>query len=243
MIPCECGGCGSTYKVKDVNAGKRFQCKYCDSMVKVPAEGKSSRKSAGGGPPKRRRKAGRQQPESDDYEDYSADEYDSYGDDGYDDAYDDYDSFDDDQDNYARSPRRQPATKKKNRKTRRSNRRSSSGDSLGQRYVGNPLLWIGVPFGMGLLSAIVALVSGPGALIVAGLVAIFAGLVCIACGVHAIIMAFKEDPVCGLMIMIVPFYGLYYVITRWDEQREPFVIQLSMILMMLLTFGGAAVGS
>lgn len=129
MIPCECGDCGSTYKVKDQNAGKRFKCKYCDAMVSVPTKGKPKRKSAGGSsggrpsPQRRKKAARRKQQEYDDYEDYSADEYESYDDynDYEDDGYDDYGGgYDDD---YAPSPRRAPKSKSKKKKKKR---RSSS---------------------------------------------------------------------------------------------------------------------
>ena len=209
MIACECGGCGSTYKVKDQNAGKRFQCKHCDEMVRVPG---------GGGAPKRRKK-----PE---YDDYAEDDYDDgdddYGADDYDDGYDDY--GDDGYDDYEE---RRPAPR----------RRSPKKSSL-TRYVGNPLLWIGIPIGIGLFVGLLSMIA-VGAGVVAGFGAVaVCGIISVCFGLHSLVLAFKEDAVCGIMYLFVPFYSLYYLITRWDEQREPFVTQLSMTLAMILAMVG-----
>lgn len=243
MIACECDECGSAYKVKDQNAGKKFKCKYCETTVQVPGGAKSNPRNAGGAGQKRRKKAARrQQPEYDDYEDYSADESESYDEyDSYDDGYDDYGDYDDGYDDYEeprRAPRRAPRSKKKKK------RRSSGGgvSFSGAGYAANPLLWIGLPFILAILVGAVSIVSPGGGFLAWVAVAVIAGIISMCCGLHSIVLAFREDVACGLMILFVPFYGLYYLITRWEEQREPFVIQLSMTLAMILPAFGMMLG-
>lgn len=40
---------------------------------------------------------------------------------------------------------------------------------------------------------------------------------CLVGGVACLIAAFNEDPICGVMWIFVPFYSLYYIITRFSE--------------------------
>lgn len=41
-----------------------------------------------------------------------------------------------------------------------------------------------------------------------------------------VFIAFKESLKCGLLYICIPFYSLYYIITRWSKTREPFIIHL-----------------
>ena len=38
--------------------------------------------------------------------------------------------------------------------------------------------------------------------------------------------AFGESTSCGLLCMFVPFYAVYYAITRWEDTKKPFVVGL-----------------
>jgi hypothetical protein len=40
-------------------------------------------------------------------------------------------------------------------------------------------------------------------------------------GIGCMVKAFQEDLACGLLYLFLPFYGLYYVVTRWTE-NHPF---------------------
>jgi hypothetical protein len=234
MIACECGGCGSTYKVKDQNAGKKFQCKHCDEMVKVPGGG-GSKQSSGGGAPKRRKKAARRkEPEYDEYaEDEQDDGYDDYGDDDYgDDDYDDYEER-------RPAPRSRSPKKSSKKKKRRS---SGSGESLLSRYATNPLLWIGVPIGIGMLVGMLSLIAAPAGGIAAIGAIVVCGIISMCCGIHSLVLAFNEDVKHGMMYLFVPFYWLYYLVTRWEEQRKSFVTSISMILAMVLAIVGMRAG-
>ena len=67
---------------------------------------------------------------------------------------------------------------------------------------------------------------------------------CLVGGIRGIVTAFREDAVQGLCYLFVPFYALYYLITRWDEMGESFRMQLSgvmtivFMLMALAAFAG-----
>ncbi len=39
-------------------------------------------------------------------------------------------------------------------------------------------------------------------------------------------IAFKESILCGLLMVVVPFYAFYYIATRWSRTREPFLLHL-----------------
>jgi hypothetical protein len=41
-------------------------------------------------------------------------------------------------------------------------------------------------------------------------------------GVLALIIPFRESATCGLCYIFVPFYGLYYLITRWQDMKYAF---------------------
>src|SRR5436853_187830 len=45
-------------------------------------------------------------------------------------------------------------------------------------------------------------------------------------GIWILVLAFQEDAVCGVLCLLVPFYSLYFVITRFDECKVPFVLEL-----------------
>jgi hypothetical protein len=42
-----------------------------------------------------------------------------------------------------------------------------------------------------------------------------------------LVLPWQESAACGLMCMFVPFYALYYLITRWDTMKGPFLSGLA----------------
>ena len=54
-------------------------------------------------------------------------------------------------------------------------------------------------------------------------------------GIWQIIVAFREDTVCGLLYLFVPFYPLYYLVTRWDEMKRPFFLHLIASLILIVS--------
>jgi hypothetical protein len=66
---------------------------------------------------------------------------------------------------------------------------------------------------------------------------IVCGIVQAACGLHLLVLAFKEDVLVGVLYLFVPFYSLYFVITRWSRCRQTFLIAITAALASLLGFG------
>jgi hypothetical protein len=55
----------------------------------------------------------------------------------------------------------------------------------------------------------------------------FGGLMSTYFNIRMIMAAFHESTACGLMYMFVPFYPLYYLITRWDRMGGFFLMNLA----------------
>ncbi|TVS09120.1 MAG: hypothetical protein EA424_27785 [Planctomycetaceae bacterium] len=66
---------------------------------------------------------------------------------------------------------------------------------------------------------------------------IVCGIVQTACGLHLLVLAFKEDVLVGVLYLFVPFYSLYFVITRWSRCRQTFLIAVTAALASLLGVG------
>jgi hypothetical protein len=54
----------------------------------------------------------------------------------------------------------------------------------------------------------------------------FAYLMLVYYNIRMIIAAFSESTVCGLLFLFMPFYSLYYLVTRWDRIGGFFLMQL-----------------
>jgi len=243
-ISVTCRNYEESYTVRDENAGRTFKCKSCGESVTVPDKrgrgpqggGKSrtggSRSESGtrSAPPAHRKKATRKRarrPVEDDY--------------------DDYDEYEDDDYDYA--PRRsKPVRKSRSHSKKKTPRRSSSGliesgDNIFHTYTSNIVLWFGIPFAIALLIAVFSLIVGPASMFAVVLVVVVCCVIGAASGLHSLILAFREDVACGLMILFVPFYNLSYLVTRWEEQKHPFSMELSMILTAFLSLFAAAAGA
>jgi hypothetical protein len=59
-------------------------------------------------------------------------------------------------------------------------------------------------------------------------------------GIWFLIVAFEDSAASGLLCLFVPFYGLYHLITHFDEEQRPFFLQLAgFLLVMTGTCAGA----
>ena len=47
-----------------------------------------------------------------------------------------------------------------------------------------------------------------------------------------VFQAFAEDVVCGLLMFLIPFYSLYYIVSRWPETRRPFLLNTAGVGLM-----------
>ena len=220
MIVAECGECLTSHKLADDAAGRRFRCKQCQATVTAPRVRSAKRGSRSPSSQRRRKMPARSSSAFDDFDDYD-------------------DNFD-----RQRSPRRSAGSqRKRNQRTRkgRTGRRSQSDESFFNSYVNKPHLWLGVPAGIAVFVALVCLSSEwAGSVLTVGVLLICV-IVAIVSNVHFLVLAFQESAACGLMVLFVPFYALFYLFTRWETQRPPFVLNLSMIVTCILTSVARAV--
>jgi len=106
--------------------------------------------------------------------------------------------------------------------SRRERRGISSGSGMSLPKLKNPALVWAIPLGVLVLTVAMILIPQLSPLVLVGIVIVSAGLILVG-GIWAIGVAFSEDIVCGLMYLFVPFYALYYLISRWPEMRKPFI--------------------
>ena len=66
------------------------------------------------------------------------------------------------------------------------------------------------------------------------------GLIATGAGIWLLVVAFQESPAQGLLCLFVPFYSLFYVFTRWDTAKLPF---LANVAGGVLAVGGVGVGT
>jgi predicted Zn finger-like uncharacterized protein len=45
--------------------------------------------------------------------------------------------------------------------------------------------------------------------------------------VWGLLTAFRENSLCGTLYLVLPFYSLYYLLTRWYEMKFPFLTSLT----------------
>jgi hypothetical protein len=82
-------------------------------------------------------------------------------------------------------------------------------------------------------ASILSLIAAVGLFVpVLGLVLVVAvgglsNLVGVVGGIWLLIVAFDEDSLCGMLMLIVPFYGLYYLIDRWDGSWPFWLVAVS----------------
>ncbi|WP_350588144.1 hypothetical protein [Psychrobacter sp. 78a-MNA-CIBAN-0178] len=59
-------------------------------------------------------------------------------------------------------------------------------------------------------------------------------IICIIYGIKLIIIAFQESTAWGLMYLFVPFANLYFVFTRWEKTKYPFLKTLIAIPLLII---------
>jgi HEAT repeat protein len=63
-------------------------------------------------------------------------------------------------------------------------------------------------------------------------------------GIWLLVVAFSEDAVQGILCLFVPFYSLYYIITRFGECYRPLTVQLSSLLVIpFMIVGGVGLAT
>jgi hypothetical protein len=88
-----------------------------------------------------------------------------------------------------------------------------------------------VPLLLIVISALVPALGGPAVILgaLSALALILWG------GIAVLVIAFTEDIVCGLMYLFVPFYSLYYVLTRWSQTYPYLACWLAGTILMVAT--------
>jgi len=221
-IGFSCDGCGKSYQVDDSLAGKRVKCKSCAFIMNVPAptrtpppRGSASPanrpelKSFGAPEPPQASAKPRPSPSAPGPSNiYGLDEevMEEAARPSYDDEFD-------------APPMRRPGKVKARR-----NQGVRDGSIPG---FSGPMLWVNLVF-LGLiillgLASLATPVAFPFFVIVAGLTALaLSGIAFI----WFLKISFGESAACGLMFLFLPFYSLYYLISRWPEMKRPFLINL-----------------
>jgi len=69
------------------------------------------------------------------------------------------------------------------------------------------------------------------------IVAIIGGIILAISAIWTLRIAFRESTSCGLLIIFVPFYDVYYAINRWAETKKPFLIGIMGVIALI---GGLA---
>lgn len=206
-IAVTCSGCDKSYQVKDEFAGKKVRCPQCQAVVTI------------GQPQPATAKGRKAAAKADEYEDYP-DDVEDYGDD------DDY--FDE-----PRVLKEAPRLKAKRAKVKAKKR--------GERS--EPLQ---IPWGLilsGILICGLVLAGGlififpPAAIALAILVVIAGWGLGIVGGIGLIVRAFQEDVVCGILYIFVPFYWLYYLVSRWDDNYPFGECHVGGVLITLMGMG------
>lgn len=224
-----CEQCGKTFNVDESLAGNLGKCKRCGHIFTIPGPGRKPA-AASAAPPRSRPGSSADRPRSAaqpvPQPTLAAPAFDPYG---IDDA------------PAPLPPRRTPLAAFENEeaavgsepvqpaRTTRKKRRKRGGVTGG---------WmLGGPVATGLMALLAGLilvgviVVGISLGSVAGTLAMGAvglGVILMFIGsIGSLVVAFQESAVCGLMFLFVPFYALYYLITRWDLVRRPFLINLA----------------
>jgi hypothetical protein len=229
-----CDECSCEYQVDAKHAGRKFRCKHCGTAVTVPG----TMKKAGSSPPssttkkpapskkaaaseqpapptrkpKPRPKPAVEQPQPDD-------EWEDYGEDNGEEELE--------------LPPAKSTTPKKSKKSKK--KRKSAGSPFGALAGGN---WVTT---LGAVSAIALVLLLALSFVHQGFALLFAictGLISVGLllvgGIWSLVIPFRESVVCGLCYLFVPFYALYYLISRWDEMWKPWVMQIGASVMLLL---------
>ncbi len=221
-----CDECQAKYVIADEHAGKKVRCKKCGEICLVPSGSRPSKASTGS--TKKPSKAVKPKPTDDGEEEY-----------------DDYGESSDDEELISRpAPRRTKIAKKaKPKKAARSKPRLKNPFADFQINFTEARTILGLPFAGALLTALVEGVGGDTAGVCSmGFVVVVAAILSLVASFMAIIVAFEEDVLCGLMYLFLPMYALYHTITRWDEQKRPFLMSLCAMFAIFAQLGGFIAG-
>lgn len=220
MIRFICPECDKHLTVSDEKAGKIATCPACKTRIIIPeAETRPQADSVTAEPPRRR-------PIDDDDDRPVRRRRDDYDDEN--DPPRRRRSEVDDDDDFDR-PRR--------RKRRRKRRRSEGFlDNMPLGLDAFALILLGLVF-MCLMLLGLSLLLPPLALLPMGI-----GFLMVAAGrVWFLVIVFQEDTTQGMLCLLIPIYGLIYLLQNFDEVKKPFFLDVGGIVIIVLSAcaGGA----
>lgn len=206
-ITFACEKCGKPFEVADELAGKRCRCKQCGHTFLIPM--RSSRGSVRPESSLRsdaaRPRQARPAPSPVDDDPYGIDDVVAPPKPGVDPEWEEF--------VLPKRPGFSPSPKLKKANSRGSSRERGSLPS----WV--PLAGLGV-LGISFLFALFS--STAATVFVVGVALIGIGLVVVG-SIQCLITPFREDIVCGLLYIFMPFYALYYLSSRWEDMKRGFV--------------------
>jgi hypothetical protein len=234
-IVLSCPGCGKRYELNGSLAGKKARCKACSQEFTIPVPRQISAPVTATAPSRPKASApARPAPPPpeldsfnpyDDVEDHSAPKSSV--------SYDEDDTYLPPRAGAVRGP---IGNTKKQKKKRRAGASSSLDDWTGKI----------VPVGLGLTTVLALLAFASPTIAVPALVLMMlcGFFMTLGGGIWGIVNAFRESAVCGVLYLFLPYYSLYYTISRWSEMARPFAISFVGTLMFVvvplgLVFAGA----
>jgi hypothetical protein len=106
-------------------------------------------------------------------------------------------------------------------------RKSARGNEGAGFFGGLPGIVYLIVFAVIGVAAVLAAFSPAGVLFLMGAAGVSFFVLGLYGAIGMIVIPFQESAACGLMCLFVPFYGLYYTITRWDAMRGAFLSGLA----------------
>ena len=89
-----------------------------------------------------------------------------------------------------------------------------------------------------LLAMLVAFISLKAMIVIVVLFMAAGFAILLAAQVWILVVAFQESVGCGLMVLFLPVYPIYYVVSRWENTRQPFLTFFAGAGMVIMPFIG-----
>ncbi|MFO0911205.1 MAG: HEAT repeat domain-containing protein [Isosphaeraceae bacterium] len=234
VIAFTCGNCGKEFQTDASLAGKKCKCKQCGHIFVIPGGSPApaparpapvrsadppSRPGAAASRPTAAPSRPAAKPAKPSRPNYLDDDDDPYAiDDPAPVAARKPAGFVDDDDDEFLGPRPVPSAKPAKAKKKRTS--SGSDYEIFDALPGKVILYL---FG-GIVALVVwSFIHSSGAVMLVGYTVLVGVGLLLYGNLGAIVRPFQESVACGLMCLFLPIYPLYYLISRWDRMRGPFL--------------------